>query len=73
MLPAVAVKNIIKYIIKWWLLKNLPFIATLTCMNSTFLCQNGGTCFNNGQNGRFGFSCNCPTGFSGELCELSKI
>lgn len=47
----------------------------LYCSNSTFLCQNGGTCVNQtnvNASAFFGFTCQCPAGYSGELCETSK-
>lgn len=36
---------------------------------SSYPCQNGGTCtsFLNG------FTCTCPMGTSGQLCEISKL
>ena len=51
--------------------------ATMKCKNSTYVCQNGGLCVNTtnivGNNSRIGFKCNCPSGYSGDLCELSAI
>ncbi len=47
----------------------------LFCSSSSFLCQNGGTCVNQtgvSPTAFFGFQCNCPPGFTGELCEISK-
>ena len=46
--------------------------APLSCSNSTFLCQNGGTCNNSTVNSYIGFKCQCPLGYSGNLCEKSK-
>ena len=48
--------------------KDLP----LPCRNSTFLCQNGGTCFNTTVNSFIGFKCSCKPGFYGTLCENSN-
>ena len=38
-------------------------------------CQNGGTCVNLNVTSTdlFGFKCNCPIGYSGDLCEKSLL
>lgn len=36
---------------------------------SSYPCQNGGTC----TNFLNGFTCTCPMGTSGQLCEISKL
>lgn len=43
------------------------------CTNSTYLCQNGGTCVNITSSTVFGYQCNCPIGYSGDLCETSTL
>lgn len=47
----------------------------IQCKNSTYLCQNGGTCYNTtlANNTVIAYRCTCPTGFHGSLCELSNI
>lgn len=42
---------------------------------SVNLCQNGGTCVNLNVTSTdlFGFKCNCPIGYSGDLCEKSLL
>ncbi|CAF0730538.1 unnamed protein product [Brachionus calyciflorus] len=44
----------------------------LTCQQAPNICQNGATCIPNLnvlQTSEFGFTCICPPGFTGELCE----
>ena len=42
----------------------------VTCKDSTFVCQNGGTCVSATTNDpNVQFKCNCKPGFSGEICE----
>ena len=42
------------------------------CTDSTYVCQNGGTCVNITSSTMFGYQCNCPVGYTGELCETSS-
>ena len=48
---------------------------TLFCTDNKFLCQNGGACSNltSATNADlFGFRCNCPASYTGDLCQTCK-
>ena len=54
---------------------HFPFFFPL-CLVSTSLCEpnpclNGGVCVAS-QSGQQSFTCNCPFGFEGNLCQRSK-
>jgi hypothetical protein len=44
----------------------------MSCQNTTFICENGGTCVDHPVDEIFNFKCLCSSGFTGELCEKSK-
>ena len=50
-------------------------VRPVYCESSRFICENGATCKNISvsSDSLFGFACDCPKGFYGELCELSKL
>ncbi len=47
------------------------------CSNATYLCKNGGICQNQttitDANKLVAWTCQCPYGYSGEYCEISKF
>lgn len=47
----------------------------LFCQNETFNCKNGGKCKNTtdyNDDDYIAYTCECPVGYSGFLCELSQ-
>ena len=60
-------------LLNWFILKLVN--GPLYCADDKFLCENGGVCSNMTyapQTSLFGFYCSCPTGYTGDLCEISK-
>jgi len=63
------------YKIEYEKIQYLNTAAPQYCSDSTFACQNGGTCQNLTVSADviLGYKCTCPSGYEGFLCDKSNL